>query len=90
MKTRFLLLACTALVLSGCSTWLVDSVSPPDGSLLRATYVGSGNQQFQCTADNAATIGALSHRKFSFGTPRVTSLLNKAPTLRSVPPTAAT
>ena len=51
MKTRFLLLACTALVLSGCSTWLVDSVSPPDGSLLRATYVGAGNQQYQCTAD---------------------------------------
>ena len=51
MKTRFLLFACAALVLSGCSTWLVDPVSPPDDSSLCATYVGSGNQQFQCVAD---------------------------------------
>ena len=51
MKTRFLLFACAALVLSGCSTWLVDPVSPPDDSSLHATYVGSGNQQFQCVAD---------------------------------------
>ena len=51
MKTRFLLFACAAHVLSGCSTWLVDPDSPPDDSSQHATYVGSGIQQFQCVAD---------------------------------------
>ena len=50
-KTRLIVLLSSVLVLDGCSTWLVDPVAPPDEASLRATYIGTGYQQFQCVAD---------------------------------------
>ena len=51
MRNRGLFLACMALVLIGCSSWLVDPVAPPYAASLRVTYTGSGYQQFQCVVD---------------------------------------
>ena len=49
---RISLVSLVSIALAGCSSFLTDPVAPPQDVSLSFSYVGTGYQQFQCTADS--------------------------------------
>ena len=49
---RISLISLVSITLAGCSSMLSDPVAPPQDVSMSFSYVGTGYQQFQCTADS--------------------------------------